>query len=250
MGFNAAPLPSLSLHGKAKLHLHDFPPQAGLWVVQAAAMGWPHAANFAVHDTHIEVDIGGNPWYPTGEDAVNARRLMLHILRCLLSHGFQLYCASVIDNHPGAHDVLYFEPCTPCLHAAMVAVSINQHDLLRLVDAPPNLVALVTTVVTHTYTGGAVRVSEYAPGCWQFKLDGSPWGEYTSGLFSSKAPPAARSPAGQLVLATLFAQLRLSGFRLCASLTQSYSVDGRNVKDSWYFAHTPQGGSLRAGTMQ
>ncbi|ETW09279.1 hypothetical protein H310_01675 [Aphanomyces invadans] len=221
------PLALLSLHRSNLIRLSNFPPDASRWISEAAAVSWSHGvSSITSKDSVVEIKLGGSPWSPSGEDAVHSRRLMLHILRSLLMQGYGLYCATNMSNTAGSKDVLMFErtePFTPM----MLAISINQHDVLRVIDAPSDVVKRATTCINEHYQGGSVRVSEYTLGCTQFKLWSSPWN-------------SGHTPFGRLIVAQLFAHLHAMGWRLYGSaVMQNTSSEGTMVKDSWYFIYEP-----------
>ncbi|KAF0719374.1 hypothetical protein AaE_010461 [Aphanomyces astaci] len=231
------PLALLSLHRNDIIRLSNFPPDASRWITEAATVSWSRGVTSVTSkDLEVEIKFGGSPWASNGEDAVHSRRLMLHILRVLLMHGYVLYCATNMSNTASSKDVLLFErtePCTPL----MMAISVNQHDILRVIDAPSNVVERTTACVNAHYQGGSVRVSEYTHGCTQFKLWSSPWS-------------SGHTPFGRLLVAHVFAHLSALGWRLYgAAIMQNTSSEGTMVKDSWYFVYEPVVQVISAGVV-
>ncbi|CAK4076103.1 unnamed protein product [Aphanomyces euteiches] len=221
------PFPTLAMHRSDRIRLFNFPNEATQWITDAVvASTWPHKDVAISHkDTYVEFKLGGYPWLPNGEDTVHARRLMQQILFTFRTNGYALYTSTGIFNNELSKDILIFEQREPCT-LSMFSISLNQHDTLRVIDAPHDIVELITTCIQTNYAGGSVRVSEYTPGCQQFKLWSSPWFD---GL----------KPFGTMIVAHVFAQLNAAGWRLYATIKQTTKSD-KNAKDSWYFVYAPE----------
>ncbi|KAH9113973.1 hypothetical protein AeMF1_011915 [Aphanomyces euteiches] len=220
------PLPTLALHRSDRIRLFNFPKEACEWITDAVNAKWPHKNVSIIPDPkYVELKLGGYPWSPSGEDTVHARRLMQQILLSLRMYGYALYCSTGIFNDDFGKDVLVFELREPCA-LNMFSISLNQHDTLRVIDAPPEIAQMLTNCINTYYEGGSVRVSDYTKGCLNFKLWSSPW---TDGY----------QPFGTMIVGHLLAHLSASGWRLYAAINQ-LTKDERNSKDTWYYSYEPE----------
>ncbi|KAF0728802.1 hypothetical protein Ae201684_013374 [Aphanomyces euteiches] len=216
------PMPTLALHRSDRIRLFHFPQEATQWITEAVHAKWPHKNVSVVPNNQcVEVKLGGYPWEPIGEDTVHARRLLQQILLTFRMHGYALYCSTHAFNDDFSKDLLVFELRDPCT-LSMFSISLNRHDTLRVIDAPADIVELITTCINSNYAGGSVRVSEYTAGCLQFKLWSSPWFD-------------GFKPFGTLIIGHIFARLHGAGWRVYASIKTTESA-----KHSWYFVYAPE----------
>ncbi|RQM27252.1 hypothetical protein B5M09_006389 [Aphanomyces astaci] len=84
--------------------------------------------------------------------------MMLHILRCLQSHGYYLFQGIDITGDSVGKDVLLFEQREPTT-TRMMAISVNANCLLRLIGAPDEVVAITKACLDYHFTPKGVLLS-------------------------------------------------------------------------------------------
>ncbi|KAF0719375.1 hypothetical protein AaE_010462 [Aphanomyces astaci] len=226
------PFAMLSLLDDNILRFSNFPPEAVDWVIEAATVGWPRLT--ATRQDQKTIVFHANVWSPSGAaETIYSRRMMLHILRCLQSHGYYLFQGIDITGDSVGKDVLLFEQREPTT-TRMMAISVNANCLLRLIGAPDEVVAITKACLDYHFTPKGVLLSpKVVQGTTEFQLDGCPW----------ESDHSSRSTHGRLMIAHLFAQLSACGWRLYGSIKQTGNQTGgdytrRNpTKDTFYFTN-------------
>ena len=123
---NPAPPPcewiSVSFDRNDRLKIVEAPPRD---VADAVVRTFGSAVSrYEVSPMCLEIKFHGTPWYPSGEDAVGTRRMLLCLLETLENFGFSLYAS--VDQTNGSEgsetDVLVFHrqkdwvPGAPIFH--------------------------------------------------------------------------------------------------------------------------------------
>ncbi|ETV97051.1 hypothetical protein H310_09880 [Aphanomyces invadans] len=205
------------------LRLHKFPQHHVDKIMSAAAKAW---SGWTTKEGLTNIRFGpGTPFSsPSGEVTVQARLFMARLLKALLREGYYLYTSSCVTA--GDMDTMYFERRAPWTHPEVFAISVHEHDVLRVIGAPPNVVDRVTSCILHAYHHDNVHVSIYGSqngGCTQFKLMGSPWS-------------SNRSSRGHVLLSHVFGSLAAADWRIYASIQLSHKS---TTKDTWFFCLEP-----------
>merc|ERR1719334_2958694 len=87
----------------------------------------------SVNEFHHKFKIKGTPWYCSGDEAVQARRLISRIGETMLRQGWAL--TDAIDLSRGLDDksVLLYRRCQPTM-ARFCCIALSDIDHIRIVD--------------------------------------------------------------------------------------------------------------------
>ena len=137
---------------------------------------WPKGIQQWTYENEVLlVKLKGYPWQPDGEDTVHSRVVLQTIIGDLLQKQWKLYGNS---NLKSAANTLFFEhdPNMPLGQPSppQFTISLNTHDLIRVISAPESLVSAVRSTIQSFWLKGIQKESRYAES-WEFKLKGNPW---------------------------------------------------------------------------
>ena len=137
---------------------------------------WPNGIQkWKYEDDVLVIKLKGYPWRPLSEDTVHSRVLLNTIIADLHQRQWKLYGNS---NFKSETNTFFFEhdpnlpPGQPT--PSQFLISFNSTDLLRVINAPENVIAAVRSTIQSNWSRGIQRESIYA-GSWEFKLKGTPW---------------------------------------------------------------------------
>ncbi|KAF0700277.1 Aste57867_9185 [Aphanomyces stellatus] len=219
----------LSLHCDNVLRLTDFPAAATSWIQQAATDAWPRGVTSITptNDGTVRIQLNGSPWSAKrASDAVQSCRLMLAILRRLMQAGYLLVGTTDVDCAADSKDMLLFEAHGDVdVSPRLCSIAMSQHDILRVIDAPPALLDTLRTLLQdYVVPSSSSPTSPTAQGgVAQFKLGYSPWG-------------IGAKSTGRFVVLKLLALLRAHGWHLYGSIRHCYEAD-KSGKDTWYLTY-------------
>lgn len=177
------------------------------------------------HRTY-EFKLKGNPWYAQGEDAVHCRRLLAAVLKTMAQFGWNLLQAADVSKKPDDKDTLFFEKGLPDPDADLFAVSFNQSDRLRIIDAP-SFAACVKDAIQSQWPKGIKDQRDYY-GSIEFKLSGFPW-----------FPDGGEAVYGRMLLCQIIANIRAKGYKLYGSIDITIGNKGMDL-ESWIFRRVGQ----------
>ncbi|KAG0042877.1 hypothetical protein BGZ83_012071 [Gryganskiella cystojenkinii] len=133
-----------------------------------------------------EFKLISNPWSTVGPDmeVVQARRLIMMILRCMAWNRWTLLKNTDISISGMTETTLYFEspvnppPLLPTLPTMtgvdeFFAISFDDSDLIRIMDAPAMLQPVAHAITRHWPQG--IQKQGMWEGVIQIKLNGVPW---------------------------------------------------------------------------
>ncbi|XP_067025113.1 uncharacterized protein [Acropora muricata] len=137
---------------------------------------WPNGIQkWNYKDDVLVIKLKGYPWHPDGEDTVHSRALLNKVIADLYQRQWKLYGNS---NFKSEANTFFFEhdPNLPPGQPSppQFLISFNSTDLLRVINAPENLISAVRSTIQSSWLRGIQRESSYA-GSWEFKLKGTPW---------------------------------------------------------------------------
>lgn len=146
---------------------------------------WPQGIQRWTYENDVlMIKLKGNPWYANGEDTVHARVILHTLIGALQVKQWKLYANSNLrssantlffEYDPNIVPGMQFSPMPGMqLSQSYFTVSLNSHDLLRLIGAPEGLVSAVRTTLQTFWSRGIQEERAYASS-WQFKLRGNPW---------------------------------------------------------------------------
>ncbi|CAF0781562.1 unnamed protein product [Rotaria sp. Silwood1] len=217
----------LTLNWNDRLRLIRFPATIISVVRQAIQASWSHGIQREKeYAGAYEFKLHGYPWHGQGSEAVESRVLMLSILSALHHHGWYLLTATDISKKQQDKDSLIFQLGIPPPSTSFFAVSFNERDKLRLIDAPQDLIR----AVQQTIGTDEIQREEwvYSNTAYQFKLRGYPW--------VGNGDEAVTSRIKLLALLDCFTSF---GWQLYASIDMSIGYEGCDI-DTWFFRRTNQ----------
>ena len=121
----------------------------------------------------------GNPWWASGEDTVQSRRLMCGILETMFALNWELVVTSDLSRVGSDCDTFIFKARTTSAPAqTVIGVSTHETDKIRLVNAPPEeteqLTDVIRQAVARAWPQGVQREQVYG-GSQELKLKGRPF---------------------------------------------------------------------------
>lgn len=168
-----------------------------------------------------EFKLVGNPWHGQVWDAVRSRTLVLALLRDLYHAGWQLEASTDIMKKVTDKDTLFFT-CGPAPPpSSFFAVSFNEGDKMRLIEAGEPEIIAVRNVLGPWVQREEWKVPDVA---YQFQIHGYPWRAQGCEIVSTRI----------LVLNVLNA-FAAAGWVFYASIDIS---SGQGDTDSWFFRKT------------
>ncbi|KAG0055375.1 hypothetical protein BGZ83_008767 [Gryganskiella cystojenkinii] len=190
----------------------------------------------------------GTPWMGSGPDSVKARRLVCQMMKCMAERGWTLIEAATVSKHLQDLDALYFErldgggagrsssrDLTTASSTSsssnnsqgiidpnveMFVITFGRTDLIRLIDAPLNMVPLVRETLLNFWPDGIDTDGEFA-GSHEFKMKGRPFYAYKEKTINCR-----------IMLCQVLVTLRNQGFKLYSSVDVTRGQEGREL-DSW-----------------
>ncbi|KAK5115551.1 hypothetical protein LTR62_001210 [Meristemomyces frigidus] len=169
-----------------------------------------------------EIKLRGNPWHPTGNDAIYARRLTREVIATLYSLGWILYSSTDISRKTNDKDNLFFrfQPRPPpTVPVEWFSLTFSRGDRLRLIDCPAELrQAIVAALAYKTQSHGPYRI----PGVYELKFTGHPF-----------MALGGESMDARLLVLKLLDVLQRGGWRVYASIDQKYGGENANETDTW-----------------
>ncbi|KAF0695379.1 Aste57867_13813 [Aphanomyces stellatus] len=214
----------LSLHRGDCLRLIKFPPEAVQWIEGAIADSrWPGGiqSTQGKAGSVFEFKLNGYPWNGGQATSLASRRLMVHILRTLKTHGFVIVTSTDMSRSENDKDTLIFRRVEPDANPpAMFSISLNMGDTLRLIDAPPLMDTIVGECISEYWRQGLQEKIRLSANCTEFKLQGYPWSSDSNAIVSAR-----------IFVLNLLSVLEANGWRMYASIDMSA---GEADKDSWF----------------
>ncbi|OQS05768.1 hypothetical protein THRCLA_02145, partial [Thraustotheca clavata] len=226
----ATPFSCIALVKRDTIRLIAFPTQAVDWIHQAVQRSWPNGVSSCkLYDNHADLKLGGYPWSPSGHATVHSRQLMLSILLILKTHGYQLQSSMDISDSESTKDTLIFRAGVAEEQPHMFALSLNEEDLLRVINAPQDIQLFTEQFITQYWSRGLQkRNDQYVGGCIEFKLRGYPWGSDRQDSVNAR-----------FFIMAFLAELEQRGWYLLGAINQVVGADVWISKDSLYFHHIP-----------
>jgi len=80
----------------------------------------------------------GNPWWASGQEAVDSRYLILKLIECLQSYGWMIIASIDSSRKLSDKSSLLFRQSQP-RQSSVFCVSLNETDKLRLINAPEDI---------------------------------------------------------------------------------------------------------------
>lgn len=217
---------SVSLHSTDRIRLLQFPPSEFPAFRDVINRSWPFGIqNERQYAGSFEFKLRGNPWRGQGSDAIPARILMREILAHLFRLGWILHASTDTSKKEFDKDTLIFRKQQhPPPDSDWISISFNMTDRMRLIGAPPDLVADVKVLLGQMKLLQSEFWKDQRLQAWEFKIYGRPW-----------RPTGEETMSTRLLLLKLLETLEAKGWSLYASVDQSMATgDHVSETDSWY----------------
>ena len=209
-----------------RIRLLNFPREDHSRVKTLVEAAWPNGIqNERIYSSSYELKLSGNPWGRNswGQSTMfESRRLMCAILAGLFDMGWVLKAAVDISKKEFDKDTLLFrrqQPPPPRCH--WICVNFTGHDLLHLLDAPPELGLSLVQLY-----GERVQRYDARGRAFEIKFRGYPW--------RANGEETVRT---REILLLLLQCLEQHGFSLYTSVDQDTgpSSDSHSSEaDTWY----------------
>ncbi|WVQ72527.1 hypothetical protein IAR50_002084 [Cryptococcus sp. DSM 104548] len=173
-----------------------------------------------------EWKLRGNPWSGYMSEAIQARRLLIHIFHALSAVGWDLHMSVDLTKKRYDKDSIIFRKTTPPREKFFFCVSFNEGDKVRIIDPPNDVVRDAFIQAVRTWHRGVQAEQEKEHGCYQIKLRGNPWWS-SNGLDVNCA---------RIVSLAILSVMDVQGFELAASVDMSVGTDNGGDVDTWFFA--------------
>ena len=144
-------------------------------VTDAIAAGWPRG----VQDMKTKHGVPnwklrGNPWWAEGEETVQMRQLVCHLLANLGRLGFVCISSADVDKKSDSLFFRYDPGAADPLGSEYVALQMAQSDRVRFVEFSPIDAQRMRDAVAQGWPRGIQAEKVYA-GQVELKLSGNPW---------------------------------------------------------------------------
>eukprot|EP00244_Chara_vulgaris_P010381 TRINITY_DN4758_c0_g1_i1.p1 TRINITY_DN4758_c0_g1~~TRINITY_DN4758_c0_g1_i1.p1 ORF type:complete len:251 (-),score=15.91 TRINITY_DN4758_c0_g1_i1:284-1036(-) len=221
----------ISPHGSDILRVFNLSERGIEELSSAIASTWSRgikAANWQ-NDKLYEFKFHGDPWPGKGSEAIQSRRLMVGIFRCMLGMGYGLALSPNVSKRQGAKDAWIFLQLFDSWRCSdptdIFAISFNRENRIRIIDAKDQVTNLITQLVDRYWRKGTAKIGNYE-GVPEIELGGSPW-----------QAEGKESTANRVLVAHLVAGLAGAGYTVYASLA---SERGNSCRpDSWIVVKNP-----------
>ncbi|KAG8814055.1 hypothetical protein FRC17_001305 [Serendipita sp. 399] len=160
----------ISLNRTDRLRLIKFPQSAVEAIKAAISRSWPKGIQGeGEHAGSTEFQMRGNPWGGDGSEAVPAIYMMCEIMSAVYHLGWMLMMATDISKRAMDKDTLIYRQGdipSPCV---FMAVSFNDGDKLRLINASNEVINAVKNIWGGNVQRESWKLDNVA---WEFKLAG------------------------------------------------------------------------------
>ncbi|GBG79243.1 hypothetical protein CBR_g29294 [Chara braunii] len=221
----------ISPHGSDILRVFNLSDQGMERLSSAITSTWSRGIKSGAWqaDKLYEFRFHGNPWPGAGAEAIQSRRLMVGIFRCMLGMGYGLALSPNVSKRQGAKDAWVFLQRFDSWRCSdprdIFAISFNRANRIRIIDAKDEITALITHVAGRYWRKGTAKIGSYE-GVPEIELAGSPWDAN-----------GKDSTANRVLVAQLVAGLAGAGYTVYASLA---SERGNGCRpDSWVVVKNP-----------
>jgi len=216
---------SLSLHMGDRIRMMRFPPEDVSAIRGVIQRYWGKGIqDERVYGPSYEFKLYGNPWAGQTSDAIPSRIVMREIFAYLFSQGWILHLNTDVSKSRFDKDTLIFrKQQTPPPPSEWIAISFNQADRLRLIGAPPSLLADVRMALKGMGLLQAEDWKDRSLEAWEYKINGYPW--HASG---------EETMTTRMWMLRLLEVLESRGWSVYASIDQSTASKNRSETDSWY----------------
>ncbi|KAF2183959.1 hypothetical protein K469DRAFT_710339 [Zopfia rhizophila CBS 207.26] len=213
---------SLSMHMEDRLRFLQFPNEIVNIARECIRANWSRGIqDERMYAGSKEIKLYGNPWRGSGDQAVEARRLICKILGCLHEQGWVLSLATDISKKTSDKDTLLFRHQVPSPASCdWLAIGFSKSDRIKFIDAPSTIPTFLTSRLA-----GRVQDScqHHMRGVWEIKLAGSPW--WAEGTETMRV---------RELLLTLLSVLEGEGWTVYASVDQKNGGEKYTETDTWH----------------
>ena len=174
--FSTLPFLCVGLSSSNKLQIVNLPSQLVEPIKETIRSSWALGIQkeTSTNDVLI-VKLRGNPWRATEQQSVMAKVLLQNIIATLRCYQWVYYCNVNLRKKA---DSLFFRHDSNTPQSQFVSfctISLNQDNLLRLIDAPYRIVTMIRDVIKSTWLRGGIQDERCHPRCREFMLSGDPW---------------------------------------------------------------------------
>lgn len=226
---------SLSLNKCDRIRLIHVSDAVIATVEDAIKMNWSNGVQETTDERPFcfEMKLRGNPWWAIGSEAIAARKLITTIFEKMTGIGYYPITGLDISRKTNDKSYLLFKRGAP-FQTKFFCLSLNQTDLIRWINAPPNIVEAGKAIIAHWPKGLQEEKKLYDGVSYQVKLKGNPWSSMFMGDgFHGRA----------LLLALLTSYTSLGWRLVCSADTSAKYIHQDNGPDypvdvhSWWFMY-------------
>lgn len=190
-----------------------------------------------------EFTFNGSPWWATEEDAVSARFFISMMFQKYMSLGWCLVTSLDICTRKSDKSIFIFKSCQPktIIHFCL---SLNQVDKIRLINAPRDMVDVISQAVAEGWPPG-IKFEGAFIGSHQIKLQGDAWGGGTGNEWL----------LARCMMAFVLKALTERGWRVVCSADVSAKYHQNSDKwvypldvHSWFIAYSGNAEAATVGT--
>ncbi|KAF2648587.1 hypothetical protein K491DRAFT_612495 [Lophiostoma macrostomum CBS 122681] len=216
------PFASMSMHMEDRIRFMQFPIEVFNICRQAVLSIWKRGIQAQrEYGSSKEIKLNGNPWRGSGDEAIDARRLICALLGTLHSQGWVLTLSTDISKKNWDKDTLIFRhqipgpaPCDWC------CIGFSKQDRLKFIDVAPEV---SNGVVSRLGQGRVQDHRAHSRGVYEVKLRGTPW----------MASGTETMEARQLLL-IMMGVLEEHGWTVYASVDQKNGGEKHTETDTWH----------------
>lgn len=120
----------------------------------------------------FQFKLKGNPWIGNLDEFVPARRLLVALFQTLLANGWRFFFSTYLSQTSNRLSLLFMS--TPPINIPHFAISFNESDKIRFIDAPSDLYSKLKEAVSKYWKQGIQDEKDFY-GSKELKLKGKPW---------------------------------------------------------------------------
>ena len=165
---------AISIGSNNRLHVIDSNPNVVDCVRNVLLQYWSRGLQNESQILNAEVfKLYGKPWWANKLDGITTRFLMCKLFEALMSIGWRVQKPIRVTRYQRDKSFYIFQECVP-MCAPVFCLSLNLADRIRFINAPQNVIEVVSTEIRKKWLFGIEQESLYGISR-EIKLKRMPW---------------------------------------------------------------------------
>jgi len=181
-------------------------------------------------ETLTEFKLHGNPWFSSGQDAADCRRLLLGLIGKLAQHRWRLMAGTSIK---GGTDTMFFvrDDSITTHEGNLAMISLNRTDRIRLINFDEGMIPISRQSIQRSWPRN-IQDEQIYHGTYEFKVHGTP--------FHSSGDESVQS---RLLVCSLIQDFKTVGWDCITTLDVSRKLSDKSV----FIFHRSAPAKIRVG---